>query len=123
MPSLSEFYTRTFKPAYAFPPVFFSPDSNQVAYAYSKSDGTSQTVYFINGQEMVHGTSFEFPAFGPDSKHFVVMGWNGHELQPDPQNLGEEYGTLCINLAALISGSGSTGKPRNCLPRVLLSCG
>jgi len=78
VPSLSEFYTRTFKPAYAFPPVFFSPDSNQVAYAYSKSDGTSQTVYFINGQEMVHGTSFEFPAFGPDSKHFVVMGWNGH---------------------------------------------
>ena len=78
VPALSEFSARTLKPVYIFPPSFFSPDSNQVAYAYSKSDGTSQTVYFVNGKEMVHGTSFEFPSFSPDSKHFVVMGWNGH---------------------------------------------
>ena len=78
VPGLSAFSARTLRPVYIFPPAFFSPDSNQVAYAYSKSDGTSQTVYFVNGKEMVHGTSFEFPSFSPDSKHFVVMGWNGH---------------------------------------------
>jgi hypothetical protein len=78
VPALSEFSTRLLKPAYVFPPAFFSPDSNQVAYAYSKSDGTGQTVYFVNGQELLHGTTFEFPSFSPDSKHFVAMGWNGH---------------------------------------------
>jgi hypothetical protein len=78
VPALSEFSARTLKPVYVFPPVFFSPDSNSVGYAYAKSDGTSQSVYIINGQELVHGTSFEFPSFSPDSKHFVVMGWNGH---------------------------------------------
>jgi Tol biopolymer transport system component len=78
VPGLSAFSARTLRPVYIFPPAFFSPDSNQVAYAYSKSDGTSQTVYFVNGKEIVHGTSFEFPSFSPDSKHFVVMGWNGH---------------------------------------------
>jgi len=78
VPGVSEFSARTLRPVYMFPPVFFSPDSNQVAYSYSKSDGTSQSVYVINGQEVVHGTTFEFPSFSPDSKHFVVMGWNGH---------------------------------------------
>ncbi len=78
VPAVSEFSARTLKPVYMFPPVFFSPDSNQVAYSYAKSDGTSQSVYVINGQEVVHGTTFEFPSFSPDSKHFVVMGWNGH---------------------------------------------
>ncbi len=78
VPALSEFSARTLKPVYMFPPVFFSPDSNTVAYSYAKSDGTSQSVYVLNGQELVHGTTFEFPSFSPDSKHFVVMGWNGH---------------------------------------------
>ena len=78
VPALSAFSARTLNPAYMFPPVFFSPDSGSVGYAYAKSDGTSQNVYVINGQEVVHGTSFEFPSFSPDSKHFVVMGWNGH---------------------------------------------
>ena len=78
VPALSEFSARTLKPVYVFPPVFFSPDSNSVGYAYAKSDGTSQSVYVINGQELVHGTTFEFPSFSPDGKHFVVMGWNGH---------------------------------------------
>jgi len=78
VPALSEFSARTLKPVYMFPPVFFSPDSNEVAYSYSKSDGTSQSVYAINGKDVVHGTTFEFPSFSPDSKHFLVMGWNGH---------------------------------------------
>jgi hypothetical protein len=77
VPSLSQFITRTFRPNYTFPPVFFSPDSNRLVYAYPKSDGTSQNVYFLNGQEVVHGTSFEFPSFSPSSQHFAVMGWNG----------------------------------------------
>lgn len=76
--AVSQFSARTLRPAYVFPPVFFSPDSTRVAYSYAKSDGTAQSVYIINGQEEVHGTSFEFPSFSPDSRHFFVMGWNGH---------------------------------------------
>ncbi|MBS1850929.1 MAG: PD40 domain-containing protein [Acidobacteria bacterium] len=77
VPGLSEFPTRTFRPSYIFPPVFFSPDSARIAYAYPRADGTSGNVWFINGQEITHGSSFEFPAFSPNSKHFVAFSWNG----------------------------------------------
>jgi hypothetical protein len=77
IPSVSDFRTRTMSPATEFPTVLFSPDSSRLAYAYPKSDGTSQNVYIVNGQEIVHGTSFEFPSFSPNSTHFAVMGWNG----------------------------------------------
>lgn len=77
VPSLTPFTTRA-RPAINFPPMFFSPDSTRLVYAYPKSDGTSGNVININGQEITHGHGlFEFPAFSPDSKRFATMIWTG----------------------------------------------
>ena len=45
-----------------------------------------------------------------------------HESQTAPADLGEEYGTLCINLAGTTSASASTPRPRPCLKRDSPSC-
>jgi len=76
---LYTFQTRT-PPRLEFPALFYSPDSSRLGYAYAKSDGTSQNVLVVNGQEITHGTYFTFRSFSPDSKHFSVLSWNGHGM-------------------------------------------
>jgi hypothetical protein len=73
---LYTFQTRM-PPRIVFPPVLFSPDSTRLVYAYTKSDGTNQNAIVINGQEIMHGTSFTYRCLSPDSQHFATASWNG----------------------------------------------
>ena len=73
---LYKFQTRM-TPRAVFPPVLFSPDGTRLAYGYPKSDGTSQNVIVINGQEIAHGGNFSYRCFSPDSKHFATGVWTG----------------------------------------------
>ena len=78
VPGVAQFSTRG-QPRFEFPSIFWSEDSSRLAYAYSKSDGTSGTVFTVNGQEVMHNTgTYEFPGFSPDSKHFATFYWTGH---------------------------------------------
>ena len=78
VPGVAQFSSRG-QPHFEFPSIFWSEDSSRLAYAYSKSDGTSGTVFTVNGQEVMHNTgTYEFPGFSPDSKHFATFYWTGH---------------------------------------------
>lgn len=78
VPAVAQFSSRG-QPHFEFPSIFWSEDSSRLAYAYSKSDGTSGTVFTVNGQEITHNIgTYEFPAFSPDSKHFATFYWTGH---------------------------------------------
>lgn len=78
VPAVAQFGTRG-QPHFEFPSIFWSEDSSRLAYAYSKSDGTSGTVFTVNGQEVMHNTgTYEFPGFSPDSRHFATFYWTGH---------------------------------------------
>jgi hypothetical protein len=79
VPGLYTFQTRT-PPRLEFPALFYSPDSSKLGYAFAKSDGTSQNVVVVNGQEITHGTYFTYRNFSPDSKHFSLLSWNGHGM-------------------------------------------
>ena len=80
VPSLVNFTTRTGPPHIDFPPLFFSGDGTRLVWAWPKSDGVSKDVISIDGQEIMHGYStYEFPEFSPDSKHFATMIWNANK--------------------------------------------
>jgi sugar lactone lactonase YvrE len=90
---LISFTTRTGPPHIDFPPLIFSPDGTRLAWGWGKSDGVSKDVISIDGQEIMHGYStYEFPQFSPDSKHFAVMIWdaNKYSLAIDG-NVGPRY--------------------------------
>jgi hypothetical protein len=74
--------TNQTNPPVIFPPFFYSPDGNHVAYVGQKPDGTGrQQAVVIDG--VAHdgaSLSFGFPDFSPDSKHFAWInttskGW------------------------------------------------
>ncbi|HEV8195572.1 MAG TPA: hypothetical protein VGP87_02940 [Gemmatimonadales bacterium] len=73
---VGEFASRT-RPQVLPKPVFFSPDGSQQVYIYPRSDGTGQHSVMLNGQEIGHGNTFEFPCFSPDGKHFAMIAWTG----------------------------------------------
>jgi hypothetical protein len=80
VPSLVSFTTRTGPPHIEFPPLIFSGDGTRLAWSWPKSDGVSKDVISIDGQEIMHGYStYEFPQFSPDSKHFATMIWNANK--------------------------------------------
>jgi hypothetical protein len=80
VPSLVGFTTRTGPPHIDFPPLIFSGDGTRLAWGWPKSDGVSKDVISIDGQEIIHGYStYEFPEFSPDSKHFAIMIWNANK--------------------------------------------
>jgi hypothetical protein len=80
---LISFTTRTGPPHIDFPPLIFSDDGTRLAWGWGKSDGVSKDVISIDGQEIIHGYStYEFPQFSPDSKHFVTMIWNANKYSP-----------------------------------------
>jgi hypothetical protein len=73
---LISFTTRTGPPHIDFPPLIFSGDGTRLAWGWGKTDGVSKDVISIDGQEIMHGYStYEFPEFSPDSKHFATMIW------------------------------------------------
>jgi hypothetical protein len=79
VPSLVNFTTRTGPPHIDFPPLIFSNDGTRLLWGWPKSDGVSKDVISIDGQEIMHGYStYEFPEFSPDSKHFATMVWNAN---------------------------------------------
>ncbi|HEV8195571.1 MAG TPA: hypothetical protein VGP87_02935 [Gemmatimonadales bacterium] len=65
----ADFNTRTGPPHFTSPAVAFSPDGTRLV--------TNLDVHavLIDGKEISHGASYEYPVFSPDSKHFAVMGW------------------------------------------------
>jgi len=74
------FTTRTGPPHIDFPPLIFSPDGTRLAWGWGKTDGVSKDVISIDGQELIHGYStYEFPEFSPDGKHFAVMIWDANK--------------------------------------------
>jgi hypothetical protein len=73
VPGLYVFQTRM-PPHIVFPPVLFSPDGSRLLYAYPSPAGTA---IVINGQEMVHGTTFTYHCFSADSRHFATAMWTG----------------------------------------------
>ncbi|MGH9708667.1 MAG: hypothetical protein ACRD5R_18115 [Candidatus Acidiferrales bacterium] len=80
VPSLISFTTRTGPPHIDFPPLLFSGDGTRLAWGWPKPDGVSKDVISIDGQEIIHGYStYEFPEFSPDSKHFATMIWNANK--------------------------------------------
>ena len=77
---LIPFTTRTGPPHIDFPPLIFSGDGTRLAWGWGKTDGVSKDVISIDGQEIIHGYStYEFPEFSPDSKHFAIMIWNANK--------------------------------------------
>jgi hypothetical protein len=77
---LIPFTTRTGPPHIDFPPLIFSPDGTRLAWGWGATDGVSKDVISIDGQEIIHGYStYEFPEFSPDSKHFAVMIWDANK--------------------------------------------
>jgi hypothetical protein len=77
---LIPFTTRTGPPHIDFPPLIFSDDGTRLAWGWGKTDGVSKDVISIDGQEIIHGYStYEFPEFSPDSKHFATMIWNANK--------------------------------------------
>jgi WD40-like Beta Propeller Repeat len=90
---LISFTTRTGPPHIDFPPLIFSGDGTRLAWGWGKTDGVSKDVISIDGQEIIHGYStYEFPEFSPDSKHFATMIWaaNKYSLAMDGK-LGPAY--------------------------------
>jgi len=80
---LISFTTRTGPPHIDFPPLIFSGDGTRLAWGWGKTDGVSKDVISIDGQELIHGYStYEFPEFSPDSKHFATMIWNANKYSP-----------------------------------------
>ena len=78
--SLIPFTTRTGPPHIDFPPLFFSGDGTRLVWGWPKPDGVSKEVISIDGQEIMHGYStYEFPEFSPDSKHFATMIWDANK--------------------------------------------
>lgn len=77
IPIFGAFQTRMMRPQIFFPVVFFSPDSSRAVYVMGKSDGTGQQAVVMNGKEISTSTSFSFPSFSMDGKHFGVVGWTG----------------------------------------------
>jgi hypothetical protein len=74
------FTTRTGPPHVDFPPLIFSPDGTRLAWGWGKTDGVSKDVISIDGQEIIHGYStYEFPEFSPDGKHFAVTIWDANK--------------------------------------------
>jgi len=77
---LIPFTTRTGPPHIDFPPLIFSGDGTRLAWGWGKTDGVSKDVISIDSQEIIHGYStYEFPEFSPDSKHFATMIWNANQ--------------------------------------------
>ncbi len=77
---LIPFTTRTGPPHIDFPPLIFSPDGTRLAWGWGKTDGVSKDVISIDGQELMHGYStYEFPEFSPDGKHFAIMIWDANK--------------------------------------------
>ena len=78
VPDVAQFTTRS-QPRFEFPSIFWSDDSARLAYAHTNADGTNNTVFVINGQQVMHNTGlYEYPAFSSDSKHFATLYWTGH---------------------------------------------
>jgi len=77
---LIPFTTRTGPPHIDFPPLIFSGDGTRLAWGWGKTDGVSKDAISIDGQEIMHGYStYEFPEFSPDSKHFATMIWDANK--------------------------------------------
>jgi hypothetical protein len=77
---LIPFTTRTGPPHIDFPPLIFSGDGTRLAWGFGKTDGVSKDAISIDGQELIHGYStYEFPEFSPDSKHFATMIWDANK--------------------------------------------
>jgi hypothetical protein len=78
--SLISFTTRTGPPHIDFPPLIFSGDGTRLVWGWPKPDGVSKDVISIDGQEVMHGYStYEFPEFSPDSRHFATMIWDANK--------------------------------------------
>jgi hypothetical protein len=77
--SVGQFVTRTTN--IHFSPILFSPDSNHVVYAADLADGSGGTTLILDGKVIARGSvsSFSYPTFSPDSKHFAVWQWTGRK--------------------------------------------
>ena len=61
-----------------FPPLFYSPDGNRLAFSGMHMGGTSKASLFLDGTAYEGQTAtFEFPSFSPDSRHFAWIVWSG----------------------------------------------
>lgn len=66
------------QPQISFPPIFFSPDGNHMAYVGRRSDGTGKAAVFVDGASYEGPTpSYTFPSWSPDSKHFATVTTTG----------------------------------------------
>lgn len=72
--------------SYRLPPSFvFSPKENRLAYVVNYSGQTTKDVLVLDGEKTVpekYNTTFGFPAFSPDDKHFAYLQstWRSGEL-------------------------------------------
>jgi hypothetical protein len=61
-----------------YPVLVFSPDGNRIAYVGLKLDGSAKAVMYLDGAAYQDQFStYAFPSFSPDSKHFAWTVWNG----------------------------------------------